>query len=77
MSSGMFLIQADGQLVEMLEKPYISEDRLEELLAKYPNLLAGDQIDNVNPRKWLLVLHNINFAILDNAFGVYLWHFPF
>jgi hypothetical protein len=24
-----------------------------------------------------LVLHNINFAILDNAFGVYLWHFPF
>jgi len=24
-----------------------------------------------------LVRHNINFAIFDNAFGVYLWHFPF
>ena len=24
-----------------------------------------------------LVLHNINFAIFDNAFGVCLWHFPF
>ena len=24
-----------------------------------------------------LVLHNINFAILDNAFGVCLWHCPF
>jgi WD40 repeat protein len=24
-----------------------------------------------------LVLHNINFAIFDNAFGVCLWHYPF
>jgi len=24
-----------------------------------------------------LVLHNINFAIFDNAFGVCLWHCPF
>ena len=50
MSSGMFLIQADGQLVEMSEQPYDSEDLLQELLAKYPNLLAGDQIDDANPR---------------------------
>ncbi len=67
MSSGMFLIQADGQLVEMLEKPYISEDRLQELLAKYPNLLAGDQIDNVNPRKWLLVSREASLASEENG----------
>ncbi|NMC18730.1 MAG: hypothetical protein GYA38_10120 [Chloroflexi bacterium] len=55
MSSGMFLIQADGQLVEMSEQPYHSEDLLQELLAKYPNLMAGDQIDDTNPRRWLLI----------------------
>lgn len=45
MSTGVFLIQDDGQLVEMEEQPYPSEDVLQELLAKYPNLLAGNQID--------------------------------
>jgi len=67
MSSGMFLIQADGQLVEMLEKPYSSEDRLQGLLAKYPNLLAGDQINSVNPRKWLLVSREASLASEDNG----------
>jgi hypothetical protein len=39
---GIYLIQDNGQLVEMLEQPYDSEALLQELLAKYPNLLAGD-----------------------------------
>jgi len=55
MSSGIFIIQADGHLVEMSEQPYDSESLLQELLAKYPNLLAGDQINNLNPRRWLLI----------------------
>jgi hypothetical protein len=55
MSGGMFLIQADGQLIEMTEKPYDAENQLQELLAKYPNLLAGDQINDINPRRWLLI----------------------
>jgi len=55
MGNGVFLIQADGQLVEMSEEPYEAEKMLQELLANYPNLLAGDQIDNVEPRRWLLV----------------------
>jgi hypothetical protein len=42
MSGGIYLVQGDGQLVEMIEQDYASEDRLQELLAKYPNLLAGD-----------------------------------
>ncbi|MHB1458841.1 MAG: hypothetical protein ACYC0V_18170, partial [Armatimonadota bacterium] len=32
-----------------------SENLLQTLLAKYPNLLAGDQIDSKTPRKWLLI----------------------
>jgi hypothetical protein len=55
MNGGIFLIQGAGQLVEMKEKPYDSEDMLQELLAKYPNLLAGDQMDATAPRRWLLV----------------------
>lgn len=54
MSGGIYLIQADEQLVEMLEQPYDSEDILQALLAKYPSLLAGDQL-GVEARRWLLV----------------------
>lgn len=55
MSGGIYLIQDDGRLVEMLEQPYDSEALLQELLAKYPNLLAGDQMNNAAPRRWLLI----------------------
>ena len=44
MGGGIYLIQSDEQLVEMMEKPYDSEDFLQMLLAKYPSLLAGDQM---------------------------------
>ena len=41
MNGGVFLIQKDGQLVEMTEAEYDSEALLQRLLADYPNLLAG------------------------------------
>jgi hypothetical protein len=55
MSGGIFLIQSGGNLVEMKEQAYNTEDVLQELLAKYPNLLAGDQMDGSAPRRWLLI----------------------
>jgi hypothetical protein len=55
MKSGIFLIQNDNQLIEMTEQKYESEDFLQELLAKYPNLLAGNQIDSNSPRRWLFI----------------------
>ena len=55
MSGSIYLIQGDDELVEMNEEPYDSEDLLQELLAKYPNLLAGDQMDDTAPRRWLLI----------------------
>ncbi len=39
----------------MEETPYDSERLLQELLAKHPDLLAGEQIDSEAPRRWLLV----------------------
>lgn len=55
MGGAIFLIQDNGQLMEMNEQKYDSEDLLQTLLAKYPNLMAGDQINNEAPRRWLLV----------------------
>jgi hypothetical protein len=55
MKGGIFLIQDNGALVEMSEQKYDSEDLLQALLEKYPNLLAGDQIDSESPRRWLLI----------------------
>src|ERR1700676_3122460 len=55
MSGGIFLIQGNDELVEMKEQPYDTEAVLQELLAKYPNLLAGDQMDATAPRRWLLI----------------------
>jgi len=55
MSGKIFLLQEGNKLVEMEEKEYVSEDILQDLIAKYPNLLAGDKMDVDVPRKWLLV----------------------
>lgn len=55
MSRAIFLIQEGGQLVEMREHAYDSERFLQQLLADYPGLLAGDQIDQAEPRRWLLI----------------------
>lgn len=61
MNPGIFLIQDNDELVEMNEQAYDSEDLLQTLLAKYPSLLAGSQINAKAPRKWLLI---------DREFGV-------
>jgi hypothetical protein len=53
--SGIYLLQDGGDLVEMRESSYDSEALLQRLLAQYPNLLAGDQINASRPRRWLLV----------------------
>jgi len=55
MDGGIYLKQDDGRLVRMVETPYESEEVLQALLSEYPDLLAGEQINDVSPRRWLLV----------------------
>ena len=52
---GVYVLQETGDLTALTERPYDSEDLLQTLLAKYPNILGGDQIEPANPREWLLV----------------------
>ena len=55
MNGGIFVLKEGGDLIELAEQPYDSEALLQELLAKYPTLLAGSQFDAESPRRWLLV----------------------
>ena len=59
MSESIFLIQDDGSLAELSETPFDAESFLQGLLARYPALLAGPQIDPANPRRWLLIRQEI------------------
>lgn len=55
MTGGIFLVNPDDSLTTMRESTFSAEDVLQGLLARYPDLLAGDQMDPVSPRRWLLV----------------------
>ncbi|HUW10451.1 MAG TPA: hypothetical protein VM537_12040 [Anaerolineae bacterium] len=60
----------DGhQLRALEEQPYANEDRLQELLGDHPNVLAGDQMDEVEPRRWLLVDQEVNVPIKEEVGG--------
>jgi hypothetical protein len=51
----IYLLGGESRLIAMEEAPYDSETLLQKLLADHPDLLAGDQIDAEEPRRWLLV----------------------
>jgi len=56
MSGGIFIEDKKSKkLIELTETEYASEDLLQTLLVKYPNLLAGNQINPSAPRRWLLI----------------------
>ena len=61
MASGrkIYLRQVDGSLRAMTEAPFAKEDFLQELVEKYPDLLAGDQMDSTESRRWLLVAREL------------------
>ena len=54
MAGSIFLESMSG-LIEMKEEPWEAEARLQELLAQYPNMLAGEQMNETSPRRWVLV----------------------
>ena len=59
MNGKIYLVQNDGQLVAMQEQAYDSEAVLQTLLARYPDLLAGEQIDRTDPRRWMVVAREV------------------
>jgi ribosomal protein L7Ae-like RNA K-turn-binding protein len=51
----IFLVSEEGKLKPMVETRYENEAILQVLMASYPDLLPGDQIDPEAPRRWMLV----------------------
>lgn len=69
MSGGIFLLRGDDDLVEMTEQPYDSEDILQALIARFPSLLAGDQLGSTSPRRWVLVDREAGLPDDEDAAG--------
>ena len=51
----IFLLDDSDGLERVPMRPYDTEDFLQALIEKHPELLAGDQINPVEPLKWILV----------------------
>lgn len=64
---GVFLLQGEDTLVRMVEQPYEAESLRQVLLAAHPYLLAGDQIDQANPRRWLLIERGVGVPAAAGA----------
>ena len=67
MKGRIYLLNPDAELAPMTEEPYDSEAILQELLATHPDLLAGEQIDTDNPRRWLLVKREMEVGGNEDA----------
>jgi hypothetical protein len=63
----IFLIDQNGEFVEMYDQPYDSERLLQELLAKYPSVLAGDQFSGDAPVRWLFVAREAGIPDTDGG----------
>ena len=56
-----------GGLELLTEKRFESEGTLQKLLADYPELLEGTQINPKNPRRWILITREQGIAVTGDA----------
>jgi len=59
MSEAIYLLDRNGELIRLTKSAYDSESVLQELLAKYPDLLPGDQISSASPCQWLFIAREV------------------
>lgn len=55
MSSNIFILDKNNNLVEMKHQQYEREDIFQKLIERYPNILAGEQINPNDPRQWIFI----------------------
>jgi hypothetical protein len=54
MAGNIFVLNGDD-ITELRETMYENEDLFQRLIERYPNILAGEQINPAAPRKWVLI----------------------
>ncbi|MGI8855247.1 MAG: hypothetical protein ACR2JW_05825 [Thermomicrobiales bacterium] len=69
MEGSIFVMQPDNSLVKVNRTPYNSEALLQGLLSYYPDLLAGDQMNTENPRRWLLISPELSLGTEADGTG--------
>ena len=69
MPESIFRISSDGELETDHETAVMREDRMQALLANYPEVLAGNQISQTGPGRWILVSREIGVPDADDASG--------
>jgi hypothetical protein len=69
MSGGVFVLKDPTTLVEMKPAAFGAEEEFQQLLADFPELLAGTQIDSLKPRKWILVSREKSIPSEQNGAG--------
>jgi hypothetical protein len=69
MSPGIFVVKDSGDLVEMAERPYPSEDVLQKLLADYPSLLLGDKPNSEGLHRYVLVKREVGLPTQEGGGG--------
>lgn len=71
MSGGIYVLKDNETLEALAEQQYEPERLLQLLLARYPSILAGDQISPSVPRRWLLVRREVE--VPDESGGSGRW----
>jgi hypothetical protein len=66
-SGVIYVQQGEGPLTELHRQGYGLEADLQQLLADYPDLIPGEQVDSVAPRRWLLIRREAGVADADGA----------
>lgn len=67
MAERIYLLADQGDLSEMIEERFDTEAALQALIAKHPELLAGEQIDPHDPPRWILVRREKGIADTSEA----------
>ena len=74
--ANVYVMQADGRTERMTPVRCENERReLQDILEMNPDLLAGDQIDPDNPRRWLLIKREM--PVPDPSTGLDRWSIDF
>jgi hypothetical protein len=69
MVDSIFLLGTQEKLVELRAQDYDSEELLQRLLADHPHLIAGQQIDESSPRRWLFITREMGVPGEDAGSG--------
>jgi hypothetical protein len=67
MGDAIYLVDKNGELVRLTKSQYDSEAVLQGLLAKYPDLLSGEQINPASPCRWLFIAREVGIPCQEEG----------